>query len=62
MVSEGWNGRTGWVSVLSLADSELHNKMVEVEYGDDVDQVRLVPLASGKVVLITGEDVSFFDF
>lgn len=62
VVSEGWNGRTGWVSVLSLADSELHNKMVEVEYGDDVDQVRLVPLASGKVVLITGEDVSFFDF
>ena len=37
------------------------NRMVEVEYGNDVDSVRLVPLPDGRVVLMTGEDVSFFD-
>ncbi|GAA5108374.1 hypothetical protein GCM10023339_07290 [Alloalcanivorax gelatiniphagus] len=60
VVSEGWTGTTGWVSVLSLADGSLGNRMVEVEHGTDVADVRLVPLASGKVALVTGEDVSFF--
>ena len=32
--------------------------MVEVEYGDDVSAVRLVPLPDGRVVLVTGEDAS----
>ena len=62
VVSQGWTGRIGWVSVLSLEDGAMTKKMVEVEYGSDVAQVRLVPLASGKVVLVTGDDVSFFDF
>ena len=31
-----------------------------MEHGTDVADVRLVPLASGKVALVTGEDVSFF--
>ena len=35
--------------------------MVEVEYGDEVDDVRLVPLPDGRVVLVTGDDVSFFE-
>ena len=61
VVSEGWDGTTGWVSVLSLEDGSMSNRMVEVEYGSDVAQVRLVPLASGRVVLVTGEDVQFFD-
>ena len=61
VVSEGWEGTTGWVSVLSLEDGSMSNRMVEVEYGSDVAQVRLVPLASGRVVLVTGEDVQFFD-
>ena len=60
MVSQGWNGTTGWVSVLSLDDGSMTNRMVEVEHGSDVAGVRLVPLASGKVALVTGEDVSFF--
>ena len=60
VVSEGWEGTTGWVSVLSLADGTMTNRMVEVEHGSDVALVRLVPLASGKVALITGEDVQFF--
>ncbi|MBC2931597.1 beta-propeller domain-containing protein [Nocardioides sp. zg-1228] len=54
-------GMTGWVSVLSLADGSMDNRMVEVEHGTDVDAVRLVPLASGEVVLVTGDDVTFFD-
>ena len=61
VVAQGWSGTTGWVSVLSLDDGSMTNRMVEVEHGSDVAQVRLVPLASGKVALVTGEDVSFFD-
>ncbi len=60
VVSQGWSGTTGWVSVLSLDDGSMTNRMVEVEHGSDVAQVRLVPLSSGKVALVTGEDVSFF--
>ena len=61
VVSQGWTGSTGWVSVLSLDDGSMTNRMVEVEHGSDVADVRLVPLTSGRVVLVTGEDVSFFD-
>ena len=61
MVSQGWPGRTGWVSVLTLEGGRMSNRMVEVEYGEEVDQVRLVPLASGRVVLVTGDEVSFFE-
>ncbi|WP_457191924.1 beta-propeller domain-containing protein [Nocardioides sp. P5_E3] len=60
VVSQGWTGTTGWVSVLSLADGSMSNRMVEVEHGTDVADVRLVALASGKVALVTGEDVTFF--
>jgi hypothetical protein len=61
VVSQGWTGTTGWVSVLSLADGTMSNRMVEVEHGTDVADVRLVPLPSGRVALVTGDDVSFFD-
>ena len=59
VVSRGWTGSTGWVSVLSLADGSMRNRMIEVEHGSDVADVRLVPLASGEVALVTGDDVSF---
>ena len=61
VVSQGWQGRTGWVSVLSLDGGQMSNRMVEVEYGDEIAQVRLVPIADGRVVLVTGDAVSFFD-
>jgi hypothetical protein len=61
VVSDGWTGRTGWVSVLSVSGEQLDNRMVEVEHGADVDSVRLVPLPDGRVVLLTGDGVSFFD-
>jgi len=57
----GQRGNVGYVSVLTLGDGELDNRMVEVEYGDEVGAVRLVPLADGRVVLVTGDDASFFD-
>ncbi len=61
VVSQGWQGRTGWVSVLTLDGGSMSNRLVEVEYGDEVAEVRLVPLADGRVVLVTGDGVSFFD-
>ena len=60
VVAQGWSGTTGWVSVLSLDDGSMTNRMVKVEHGSDVARVRLVPLASGTVALVTGEDVTFF--
>jgi hypothetical protein len=61
VVSQGWKGRTGWVSVLTLDGGTMSNRLVEVEYGDEVAEVRLVPLADGRVVLVTGDAVSFFE-
>ncbi len=64
VVSRGYGSRTGYVSVLKVVDGEFVNRLVEVEYGDEVSEVRLVPLthgaSAGKVVLVTGDDVSFF--
>jgi hypothetical protein len=56
----GKRGNVGYVSVLTLGDGQLSNRMVEVEYGAEVTAVRLVPLADGRVVLVTGDDASFF--
>ncbi|MEJ7832931.1 MAG: beta-propeller domain-containing protein [Nocardioides sp.] len=61
VISKGYESRTGWVSVLTLDDGEMTNRMVEAEYGADVDNLRLVPLPDGRVVLVTGDGVEFFD-
>ena len=61
VISQGWRGRTGWISVLSLEDGSLSNRMVEAEYGDAIADVRLVPLPDGRVVLSTGDTAEFFD-
>ena len=53
-------GQVGLVSVLSLGDGQLENRTVEVEHGNDVSAVRLVPLPDGRVVLVTGGGASFF--
>jgi beta propeller domain-containing protein len=60
VVDWGKAGQTGYVSVLTLGDGELANRMVPVEYGGEVTDVRLVPLPDGRVVLVTGDDASFF--
>lgn len=60
-------GRAAYVSALVVGGGELTNTSTRVEYGSDADQVRTVPLygagADGgdRVVLVTGEDVEFFD-
>lgn len=59
VISKGYDSRTGYVSVLELDDGKFSNRMIEADYGNDVDDVRLVPLPSGKVVLVTGDAISF---
>ncbi|HWJ09206.1 MAG TPA: beta-propeller domain-containing protein [Nocardioides sp.] len=53
--------RIGYVSVVHLADGRLQQRLVQVEYGDDVDAVRAVPLPDGRVVLVTGDEAQFFE-
>jgi len=61
VVSKGWRGRTGWLSVLRVGGGELHSRLVEVEDGSEVAAVRTVPLPDGRVVLVTGETVELLD-
>jgi hypothetical protein len=62
VITRGWSGQTGYVSVLTLDRGRLSNRMIEADYGyDDVADIRLVPLPTGKVVLVTGGGVSFLD-
>ena len=61
MIAEGYDGVTGYVSVLRVGDGGVTNELVEVEYGVEVADVRIVPLPDGRVVLVTGDAVSFFD-
>jgi len=56
----GARGTIGYVSELTLDNGQLSNRMVEVEYGDEVNAVRLVPLVDGRVVLVTGDNAAFF--
>ena len=49
----------GWLSIMRLHGGTFHNSWMRVEYGDDVDQVRTVPLPDGRVLLVTGDDVRF---
>jgi hypothetical protein len=52
-------GRTGWLSVQHLAEGTLDNRMVQVEHGTDINEVRTLGMPDGRVVLVTGEDVRF---
>ena len=61
VISQGFEGVTGYVSVLRVGDEGVTNELVEVEYGVEVADVRIVPLPDGRVVLVTGDAVSFFD-
>jgi hypothetical protein len=54
-------GQAGYVSVLTLDEGELDNRMVEVEHGSDINEVRLVPIPDGRVILVTGGSAAFFD-
>jgi hypothetical protein len=54
-------GNTGFLSMQRLVDGQLENEMVEVEYGQDVYEVRTLQLPDGRILLVTGEDVEFLD-
>ncbi|HWI43617.1 MAG TPA: beta-propeller domain-containing protein [Nocardioides sp.] len=61
-VVEKWaSRRIGYVSVLRLKDMRFHEHRLAVEYGDDVDLVRAVPVPDGRVVLVTGEKAQFLE-
>lgn len=61
-VVEKWGSRrVGYLSVLKLAGGKLHERRIKVEYGDDVDRMRTVPMPDGRVVLVTGEDAQFLE-
>ncbi len=61
-VVEKWSSRRiGYLSVVKLHGGKLHERRVKVEYGDDVDRVRTVPMPDGRVVLVTGDQAQFFE-
>ncbi len=58
VVSDGYGGRV-WVSVLTVGDGSLHDRLVPLAAPGDVAGVRTVPLADGRVVLVAGDSVRF---
>jgi hypothetical protein len=56
--STQWATRA-WVSVLTIRGSALDDRLVPVPATDDVNDVRTVPLADGRVVLVAGDSVGF---
>ena len=53
--------RVGYVSILKLRNGRFHQRLQQVEYGADVDDVRAVPLPDGRVVLVTGDGAQFLE-
>ena len=54
-------GRTVKVAALTIRDGTIRSKLTRVEYGDDAAVVRTLPLEDGRIALVTGEDVRFFN-
>jgi uncharacterized secreted protein with C-terminal beta-propeller domain len=48
-----------WVSVLTVGDGSLDNRMVPVPEATDASRIRTVPLADGRVALVAGDSVRF---
>ena len=55
-----YRANTGYISVLTLADGVMTNRMVEAPAGR-VEKLRTLPLPNDRVVLVTGAGVEFFD-
>ena len=49
------------IAALKVDNGHLSSTITNVDYGDDAAQVRTLGLPGGRVVLVTGEDVRFFD-
>jgi hypothetical protein len=51
-----------WVSVLTIHDDAVTNRLVPVATTADAHQIRTLPLSDGRVVLVAGDSVSFLTF
>jgi uncharacterized secreted protein with C-terminal beta-propeller domain len=49
------------IAAVKVTHGKLSSTRTNVEYGDDAAQVRTFGLPDDRVVLVTGEDVRFFD-
>ena len=54
-------GRQASIAAVTVRDGRLESTLTPVEYGADAQVVRTLELADGRVALVTGEDVRFFD-
>jgi hypothetical protein len=63
--SSSWAPQVGtpvpaaWLSVLTVHDGSLDNRLVAVPEATDASAVRTLPLADGRVVLVAGDSVRF---
>jgi hypothetical protein len=48
-----------WLSVLTVSDESLDNRMIAVPEATDPSGIRTLPLADGRVVLVAGDSVRF---
>ena len=55
-------GSAGYVAALTVREGKLRSRLTKVEYGEDVSGVRTLGLPDGRVVIVTGEDVRFFNW
>jgi hypothetical protein len=60
VISGGYDGRTGYVSVLQVDGSALNDRLVPLDGVEAIADVRLVPLPDGRVVLVSGYAVEYF--
>ncbi len=54
-------GNTGYVDAVTVRPGKLTSRLTAVEHGSDIAGVRTIGLPGGRVALVTGEDVRFFD-
>lgn len=54
-------GRAVSIAAVTVRDGQLESTLTPVEYGSDAQFVRTLELSDGRIALITGEDVRFFD-
>jgi hypothetical protein len=60
VIAGGYEGRVGYVSVLTVDESTLTDRLVPIDGLVPVGGVRLVPLPDGRVVLVSGDAVKYF--
>jgi hypothetical protein len=59
VVSQGYGGPRAWISVLRIQHGALRGHLVPVDAPSGPNGIRTVPLADGRVVLVTPSSVRF---